>query len=283
MDISSQAYHAARKSLITSMIDRNGRGLEIGPSHNPAAPKSEGYDVHIVDHMDQLGLQEKYKDDAGINLENIEPVDHVWQGGSLSRLIGDDASYDWIIAAHVIEHMPDLIAFIQDCQVLLRPGGIISLVVPDKRYCFDHLRRRSSTGDVIQAHVESRKRHTPGQVYDHFSSACKLDESGSWHRNSLGKVGFVHGPHTAESMLKHSLSSDEYLDVHGWVFTPSSFRLIIGDLNALGYIRIDENSFSDTRDCEFFVSYANHAPSSGFDRLSLSKAAIHEERQAFFP
>lgn len=283
MDISSQAYHAARKGLITSMIDRNGRGLEIGPSHNPAAPKSEGYDVHIVDHMDQPGLLEKYKDDCGINLANIEPVDHVWQGGRLSSVVGDHASYDWIIASHVIEHMPDLIAFVQDCQTLLRHGGILSMVVPDKRFCFDHLRRRSSTGDIIQAHVEARSRHTPGQVYDHFSSACKLDESGSWHRNSAGKVAFVHGPHTAESMLSHCLASDEYLDVHGWVFTPSSFRLIIGDLNALGYLRIDENSFSDTRDCEFFISYANQAPSRELDRLSLSKAAIHEERQAFFP
>lgn len=283
MDISSSAYHAARKRLITSMIDRNGVGLEIGPSHNPAAPKSEGYNVEIVDHMDQAGLREKYKDDQGLNLANIEQVDYVWQGGRLSRLIGDEARYDWIIAAHVIEHMPDLIAFIQDCQVLLRPGGIISMVVPDKRYCFDHLRRRSSTGDVIQANVEARSRHTPGQVYDHFSSACNLGGTGSWHRNSLGKVDFAHGSHTAESMLKHSLTSDDYLDVHGWVFTPSSFRLIIGDLNALGYIRIDENSFTDTRDCEFFVSYANQAPSGGFDRLSLSKAAIHEERQAFFP
>jgi hypothetical protein len=283
VDISSSAYHAARKSLITSMIDRTGRGLEIGPSHNPAAPKSEGYNVEIVDHMDQSGLLEKYKDDLGLNLENIEEVDHVWQGGRLAQLIGDKARYDWIIAAHVIEHMPDLIAFIQDCQALLRPGGIISLVVPDKRYCFDHLRRLSSTGDVVQANVERRSRHTPGQVYDHFSSACKLDESGSWHRNSYGKIEFVHGPHAGESMLKQCLASDDYFDVHGWVFTPSSFRLIIGDLNALGYVRIDEVSFTDTRDCEFFVSYANQASSAEFDRLSLSKAAIHEERQAFFP
>lgn len=283
MDISSQAYHAARKDMITSMIDRSGRGLEIGPSHNPAAPKSEGYNVDIVDHMDQAGLQEKYKHDLGINLANIEKVDYVWKGGSLSRLIGDDGRYDWIIAAHVVEHLPDLIAFIQDCQALLRPGGIISLVVPDKRYCFDHLRRRSSTGDIIQAHVEARTRHTPGQVYDHFSSACKLDESGSWHRNSAGKVNYIHDPHTAKSLFEQSLTSDDYLDVHGWVFTPSSFRLIIGDLNALGYVRIDETSFSDTRDCEFFISYANQAPSAPIDRLGLSKSAIHEERQAFFP
>jgi SAM-dependent methyltransferase len=283
MDVSSPTYHAARKQLITAMIDRSGKGLEIGPSHNPAAPKSEGYDVDIVDHLDQAGLVEKYRDDLGLILANIEPVDFVWQSGSLAELIDTPAAYDWIIASNVVEHMPDLVAFLGDCQTLLKPAGVISLVVPDKRYCFDHLRRRSSTGDIVQAHLESRSRHTPGQVFDHFANASKLDESGSWHRNGVGKVTFVHDPSMAEGMLTRSQTSQDYIDLHGWVFTPSSFRLILGDLNALGFLCLEEIAFTDTRDCEFFVSYANRPPQQSFDRLALAKAALHEERQAFFP
>lgn len=283
MDISSLEYHAARKERITAMIDRGGRGLEIGASHNPAAPKSAGYNVEIVDHMDQQGLLEKYKDDVGIILSNIEPVDHVWTGGSLSQLVGNAGSYDWIIAAHVVEHMPDLIYFIKECQALLRPGGILSLVVPDKRYCFDHLRRRSTTGDLIQAHLERRERHTPGQVFDHFAYACKLDENGSWHPEAMGRVNFVHPEGVGQGMLDRSLDSDAYIDIHGWVFTPSSFRLVMHDLNALGYVQLDEVAFTPTRDCEFFVAYANAPASTAMSRLDLAKQALHEERSAYFP
>lgn len=283
MDISSAEYHNARRARITAMIDRDGRGLEIGPSHNPAAPKSGGYNVETVDHTDRAGLLEKYKHDQGILLQNIEEVDHVWTGGSLCELVGAPASYDWIIASHVIEHMPDLVYFITECQALLKPGGVLSLVVPDKRYCFDHLRRCSSTGDVVQAHLERRTRHTPGQVFDHFVGACKLDESGSWHRDSRGRVSFVHAADFARAMHDASRNSPEYLDVHGWVFTPSSFRLIVHDLNALGYVRIDEVGFTDTRDCEFFIAYSNRAPMQVQDRLELAKQALHEQRVAYFP
>ena len=283
MDISSHAYHAERRARITAMIDPAGRGLEIGPSHNPAAPKAAGYRVETVDHTDRAGLLEKYKDDAGINPAAIEEVDHVWTGGSLSELVGAPGAYDWIIASHVIEHMPDLVYFITECQALLKPDGILSLVVPDKRFCFDHLRRLTSTGDVLQAHLERRTRHTPGQVFDHFVSACKLGEMGSWHRDAAGRVDFVHAPGFARSMFEASLSSPDYLDVHGWVFTPSSFRLLFHDLNALGYVRLDEVSFLPTRDCEFYVAYANRAAAPSADRLELAKLALHEQRQAYFP
>jgi len=37
-------------------IDKNGHGVEIGPSHSPVAPKRAGYKVHIIDHLDREGL-----------------------------------------------------------------------------------------------------------------------------------------------------------------------------------------------------------------------------------
>ena len=34
-----------------AMVDRNGQGLEIGPSFSPMAPKREGFNVHVVDYL----------------------------------------------------------------------------------------------------------------------------------------------------------------------------------------------------------------------------------------
>lgn len=84
-------------------------------------------------------------------------------------------------------------------------------------------------------------------------------------------------------MFEQSQSSSEYLDIHGWVFTPSGFRMVMQDLNAMGLVSLDEVEFVPTRDCEFFLSYAHAPMRDPVDRLELAKQALHEERIAYFP
>lgn len=62
-------------------ITKSGKGVEIGPSHRPIAPKCQGYDVHIIDHMGKEELVNKYRH-HGVDLKSIEDVDFVWQGES---------------------------------------------------------------------------------------------------------------------------------------------------------------------------------------------------------
>ena len=96
----------------------------------------------------------------------------MWRGEPLDELLGE-ARYDWIIASHVIEHMPDLVAFFRQAARLLKPGGSLSLVIPDKRYCFDYFRWPSTTGDVLQAFAEQRRRHPAGVVFEYVAQIVK--------------------------------------------------------------------------------------------------------------
>jgi SAM-dependent methyltransferase len=123
----------SREEKVFHLLDKKGLGLEIGPSHNPIAPKKQGFNVHILDHASATELREKYRD-HNLNLDNIEEVDFVWHGESLPELIGKKNCYDWIIASHVIEHVPDFISYLQQCEALLKSDGILSLIIPDKRY-----------------------------------------------------------------------------------------------------------------------------------------------------
>jgi len=85
-------------------------------------------------------LRAKYTN-HGVDLAKIEEVDYVWQG--FSQFIGA-TKFDWIIASHVIEHVPCVISFLRDCESVLKPDGVLSLAIPDKRRCFDKLREKSS-------------------------------------------------------------------------------------------------------------------------------------------
>jgi 2-polyprenyl-3-methyl-5-hydroxy-6-metoxy-1,4-benzoquinol methylase len=145
-----------RKEKIIRHINKYGYGIEIGPSHNPIAPKKEGFKVHIVDHLNREQLIAKYKEHH-VNLENIEEVDFVWQGGNYLELTGKSKYYDWIIASYVIEHTPDFIGFLNSCDAVLKDEGVISLVVPDKRYCFDHYRPITGISKILDNHFLGNK------------------------------------------------------------------------------------------------------------------------------
>ena len=256
-------------------IDLQGKGLEIGPSHSPIVPKSQGFNVEILDHASASELKEKYKD-LGISddkLQNIEEVDYVWSGESLVELTGKQSYYDYIIASHVIEHTPDLVSFLLQCQVMLKDCGVLSLAVPDKRYCFDCLRPNTTTGDVIQAYYDKRTRHTPGTIFDHFSTIAFRNGCPTWAKDDASPLAFVHSIMEAKEMVDKANESFEYIDVHNWVFVPKSFKLILHDLNAIGWIDLCEDVIFDTEGFEFYISLKKGKDKSSIDRMSLSKDA----------
>lgn len=269
-----------RKARILAPLDARGRGLEIGPSHNPVAPKRAGYAVDILDHADRAALVEKYRE-HGVDLDAIEEVDFVWSGGSYAELTGRRGYYDWIIASHVIEHMPDLIGFLNDCDALLGEGGVLSLAVPDKRYCFDRLRAPTGLSQLIDAHLQGRSNHTPGQVADYFLNVVKLDGRIAWDAalaqgRSLDAVEFVHTAQDASAGMDAVRQHDAYLDIHAWCFTPSGFRLLLDDLHRLGLVALRESAFGDTHGHEFYVALSRDGAGPGRDRLALMREAETE-------
>ncbi len=253
------------------MVDRQGQGLEIGPSHNPIAPKKNGYKVHVLDHATAEELRVKYTGHP-VDLENIEEVDFVWRGEPLNELIGSENAYDWILASHVIEHVTDFVGFLQQCEKLLAPGGVLSLVVPDKRYCFDYYRWPSSTGDALQAFTEKRARHFSGAIFDHIANAASMGPKYTWCADDKGEIKPMHTIEQAKGGWNLALADQEYIDCHGWIFTPSSFRIILHDLQKLGLTQLAEVAGFDTEGCEFWITLSKDASSPiVYDRLELKK------------
>jgi predicted SAM-dependent methyltransferase len=257
-----------RKEKVLRHINKNGQGVEIGPSHSPVAPKKEGYKVHIIDHMSREQLIAKYKDHH-VNLENIEEVDFVWRGENYSELTGKDKYYDWIIASHVIEHTPDLLGFLNDCDTILKDDGVISLAVPDKRYCFDHYRPITGISQIIDSHFQKTIIHTPGTVAEYYLNVVSKAGNIAWDSNATGRYNFVHSLEDALQGMKSALNKNAYLDVHAWCFVPHSFRLIVHDLFRLGLIPFQEVGFFQTEGCEFYVTLGRNGQGINRSRLEI--------------
>lgn len=271
-----------RIEKILAPLNMKGKGLEIGPSHNPVAPKKDGYDVEIIDHLSKEGLIEKYQ---GHNIEfgNIEDVDYVWSGETYAELTGKPGHYDWVIASHVIEHTPDLIGFLMSCNEVVKDDGVISLVVPDMRYCFDYFRSPTSLGQVLDAHYEKRVRHTPGSLVEFSRYFAEKDGVRAWADFSEGECTFVNSLESVRSTYDHYLKSDEYIDVHAWCLTPNLFRLILLDLYDLGVINFREVGYFPSVGCEFFVSLSRNGKGPDVSREKLAammKADFYEKRNS---
>lgn len=264
-----------RKQIILRDINPKGLGLEIGPSHNPVAPKKEGFQVHVMDHLSREGLVEKYKD-HGVQLDNIEEVDFVWSGQPFRDLTGGEQQYDWIIASHVIEHTPDLIGFINECESILKPGGVLSLAIPDKRYCFDRFRPVSGLGKIIDAHLSMASIHSPGNVAEYFMNVVAKDGKIAWSGDEPGNYHFLHSLQDASRGIQVVQEQKVYLDIHAWCFVPHSFRLLAQDLNALKFINLQEYSYCPTIGHEFFVTLSTRVCVTLPSRLEISQSMEQE-------
>ena len=199
----------------------------------------------------------------------IEEVDFIWQGESYLELTGKPKYYDWIIASHVIEHIPNLISFFNDCDSILKDDGVISLVVPDKRYCFDHYRPLTGISKIIDSHLLKNTIHTPGTVVEYFLNTVSKGDAIAWDSKTTGKYKykFIHSREDALGGMKSVLEENAYLDVHAWCFVPHSFRLIIHDLFCLGLIPFQEVGFFPTEGCEFYITLGRKGKGLPYSRL----------------
>ncbi|WP_428391994.1 type II toxin-antitoxin system prevent-host-death family antitoxin [Lichenicoccus sp.] len=212
-----------RLALLAGLDLAATRGLEIGPLHNPILRKSEAR-VLYVDHVGTAELREKYRRDPHVPGPRIVDVDIVWSGGDLNAACGGDR-FDYVVASHVIEHVPDLIGWLAQLKSVLHPDGTVRLIVPDRRYCFDYRRESSSAADVILAARAGAIVPGSRQILDFMLNVAPLDLQHAWS----GTSG-LEPPHTrqlyddAVAVMEHALREGAYHDVHCWVFTPVELR-----------------------------------------------------------
>jgi SAM-dependent methyltransferase len=148
-------HERARRRFAARVIA--GMGIEIGALHNPF-PVPEAASVSYVDRLGTPELREEYPELADHPLVEVDVVD---DGQTLAKF--DDASLDFVIASHFLEHCEDPIGALRAHLRVLRPGGILLLAVPDRRHGVDRGREPTSLEHVLADHeqgpLRSRAEH----------------------------------------------------------------------------------------------------------------------------
>ncbi len=274
--------HRLRAGLTAQM-----KIIEIGGSYSAIVPKSAGFDTFTVDHASQADLQEKYR--TIMPGATIEHVDCICNDGNLIAAVPKilHGTFDACIVSHVIEHMPNPIAFLQSVEAMLKPSGTLIMAVPDKRQCFDFFRPLTGTGNWLQAYLRNASIHSGLVRFEFESYTVGHDGVTMWGTGALNNFSFASkGLQKAYAIMKElgDTSDGEYVDSHSWVFVPASFSLIMYELHSLGLTNLIPSNLHTQGAGEFFVDLVKvpeRAPISDADRMRLMKRSAKEQLDAF--
>lgn len=266
-------------------LDRSMSIVEIGASHQPLVPKAGGWNTTVVDHVTEAELKLKYFGQVA-SIADIEPVDIVWNQGSLSDKFPPGAlgTYHAVIASHVLEHLPDPISFLKSCEALLRPDGKIFLALPDKRHCFDFFGQLTLMADWLTAYNMKAETHSKRTAFNHVAYAVKSRGMLAWGDSSLEDPCLVHT--LDQAIGSYRAASDQgsgvYADYHAWRFTPASFALLMLETAYVAGLDLRARECTTAIGHEFFVVIDRGRDifptidSRERERLRLLKATISE-------
>jgi len=179
--------------------------LEIGPF---VSPLLTGPNVKYLDILSREQLVARAKAHA---LDMSRLPDEIHYVGELQAI---DDDFDVVISSHSIEHQPDLVHHLQQVGRILRHGGRYFLMIPDKRYCFDHFIPESTIAGVLQAHLEKRTKHTLASVIEHLALNTHNDAVRHWNADHAELRPADQDARIDSAIELYDRQGGAYIDVH---------------------------------------------------------------------
>jgi hypothetical protein len=184
-----------------------------------------------------------------------------------------------VLASHVVEHIPDIISWFAQIAECLNPAGILSLIIPDKRFSFDRIRPLSSLAQVVGAYVDGANKPTSAQVFEHIAYHLNVDVATAW-TDPDGQLDFprVHSEPEAYQLAWNVRNSGSYFDVHCWVVTPSSMLDLIEGLCRIGQFPFEIAAFTDSQihELDFFMTLRKQDDTISFEQRQQHQLASIE-------
>lgn len=213
------------------LLDRNflyrrctGTGVEIGPGPKPQILPSDSTSVRYVEQMPPEKWASLYGADS------LVPVNRtLWDRyvvGNADDIPAEPESLDFIFSSHVVEHLANPLGHFAYWSTLLKPGGVVVAVIPDREGCKDFVFRNSGLEEIE----------------DEFRSgdmAVQLRHYQRWAEHRLPGQ-------SAEEIMRSGRS------IHAHFYTPKSMRGILERFHAeAGYRAFSVISSQNHKD--FFV------------------------------
>jgi SAM-dependent methyltransferase len=182
-----------------------GEGIEIGALNSPLRVPP-GAKVRYVDYATPEELQKDYP-----YLEYKAP-DIVDDGAVLLKVA--DCSQDFVIACHVIEHIEDPIGAVKNWLRVLKPGGVLFVSIPDRRFTFDYYRPVTTWEHLKRDHEEGAGRSRTAHFEEFYRAMLGEEREEDVQRLVAGHANGAGHTHfhvwTQLEMLEHVVALRRY-------------------------------------------------------------------------
>lgn len=229
-----------RRSWLEQYVPvKEGKILEFGAFDYPTYFKSEA-DIEYLDYFSKTELAELHTAAKPERVKNSIQVDHVIKEIDFAEHL--PAQFDLLIANHVIEHIPDLIRWLDNASRLLSNSGRIFLSIPHKEYTFDKVRPITTLSDLRFAHEEKLAAPSVRQVFESLYYYRPIRAKHVWESSSEYPKLIAHKRYQtariAWEIAKEKVRNGGFLDVHCTVFTYESFLDVMTELEGASYTRL---------------------------------------------
>ena len=269
-----------RTTPLTRLVDLTvGHGLEIGPLDRPIAVRP-GCDVSYLDVSERSKLQAHYGPDETVDVERIPELDFWLEHDegfiSLKEACSGGAPFDWVLASHVIEHIPDVVGWLRQLWEVTSVDAELALSVPDRRFCFDVHRPATTVGQALEAHDRGDQTPSPRAVFDGHRNAVPMPAERAWAGEIPDAEDRSHTWEYTLQMLERSRRG-EYVDSHVWLWSPREFVSFIDDLCHLGLVDfvVDRMLATAHNDLEFHVVLARLPAGMDAEARDARRERVH--------
>ncbi len=230
-----------RRLYGTRHLNMVGKGIEFGAYDRPLF-SPDTCDVDFADYYTTQELKDFAARD-GAHVPTIVDVRYVIKGVAFAETIS--TKYDFVIASHVVEHIPDVVRWLQNMEKILNDNGKLFLVVPDKRFTFDIVRPLSTLGKVLGNFVEKRESPRFEDVFDTIDLYRGVSSQGIWNQTENAESSLPRFAPNPALEIAQDYYERRDASVHSHVYTFDSLRRIIGQLRELSLIKLHEEAAYD--------------------------------------
>jgi hypothetical protein len=241
----SNDFAVRRQSLASSGLGDSDLALEVSPFLSPLlkqGPSTYNIDVRTKEELI------KYYQIPVTQTDTIPPIHFKWSKGPYADIIDHSLKFKRVVASHVIEHVPDLIAWLNSLYDILAPQGDVRLFIPDMRFTFDCLRPPTTIHEIIGAYFQRNDRPVYGTILEHmyYSSAAvhqQIVSHENWQRPPL-ETNVLEDPYHLEILRsivdfgKREFTGASYIDAHVWKWTPQLFATQMDILRRIGLLKL---------------------------------------------
>lgn len=165
-----------RKLIRYSYQLRGKKGLEIGGPSSQYALMGN-FPVYLfakqidgVNYSNETVWEGSISEGQTYRYHNKVGFQYIKEAIDLNNIV--DESYDFVLSCHSLEHVANPLLALREWMRVLKPGGLINLILPDRRYTFDINRPYTTFKHLLADYEAGVKEDDP----THFEEILKAHQ-----------------------------------------------------------------------------------------------------------